>query len=89
MTDDELIARLRVANAYKGPDFNTPIADPIKAAAADRIEALVDVRDTLRRLLAKQTARAERLETMLRQMLDDPEYWSPYARAALKGADHE
>jgi hypothetical protein len=45
MTDEELIARLRVANAYKGPDFNTPIADPIKVAAADRIEALGRGRD--------------------------------------------
>lgn len=82
MTDEELsisdatlIARLRAANAYKGPDFNTPIADPIKVAAADRIEQLV--------------ATNKRLETMLHQMIDDPEYWTPYARATLKGADHE
>ena len=54
MTDEELsvsdatlIARLRAANAYKGPDFNTPIADPIKVAAADRVEELVATNEAL------------------------------------------
>lgn len=78
MTDEELIARLRAANAYNGPDFNTPIADPIKVAAADRIEqlaatneALVKERDRyLRHLTAgaesinAYKARAERLEAI-------------------------
>ena len=49
MTDEELIARLRAANAYKGPDFNTPIADPIKVSAADRIEQLVATNEALLR----------------------------------------
>ena len=54
MTDEELIARLRDEHVAAS-----------RTEAADRIEALLDVRDTLRRLLAKQTARAERLEAAL------------------------
>ncbi len=38
MTDD-LVKRLRAANAYKAPDFSIPFVEPIKAEAADRIEA--------------------------------------------------
>ena len=47
ISDATLIARLRAANAYKGPDFNTPIADPIKVSAADRIEQLVATNEAL------------------------------------------
>ena len=77
MTDEELIARLRAANAYKGPDFNTPIADPIKVAAADRIEALVKQCEGLMQAamnngqaLILAEARAERLEAAADYILD-------------------
>lgn len=71
---------------------------------ADRIEALLDVRDTLRRLLAKQTARAERLEAAMREAImlaEQPHYGDrgdaldhcfdaiDVLRATLKGADHD
>jgi hypothetical protein len=37
---DDLVKRLRAVNAYKAPDFSIPFVEPIKAEAADRIEAL-------------------------------------------------
>jgi hypothetical protein len=37
---DDLVKRLRASNAYKAPDFAIPFVEPIKAEAADRIEAL-------------------------------------------------
>ena len=37
----------------------------------------------------KAADRIEAMEAMLYQMIDDPEYWTPYARAMLKGDDHE
>ena len=74
MTDEELsisdatlIAWLREADDRGDGD----LAMVHCAYAADRIEALLDVRDTLRRLLAKQTARAERLEALLREARSD------------------
>ena len=37
---DDLVKRLRLANAYKGPDFSTPFVEPVKQEAANRIEEL-------------------------------------------------
>jgi len=49
---DDLLRRLRVANGYVAPDFATPIADPVKLEAADRISELEAERDKLRVALA-------------------------------------
>ena len=38
--NDDLAKQLRAKNAYCAPDFSTPIADPVKLKAADRIEEL-------------------------------------------------
>jgi hypothetical protein len=55
MTDD-LVKRLLAANAYKAPDFSIPFVEPIKAEAADRIEALERERDEANEVIEKQSA---------------------------------
>lgn len=70
MTDEELIARLRKADEYK------PLGHD-GWEAADRIEALVKERDGLLTTWAESRerhlsseARAERLEAVLRELID-------------------
>lgn len=97
ISDATLIARLRTlaTNMFQSGHWGNDL-DTTKDAA-DRIEALINVRDTLRRLLAKQTARAERLEAerdaLIVVLADCPiPQVAEEARttiARLKGADHE
>lgn len=79
--DEELIARLRSQEELTINRDGASSYQPVEAclAAADRIDELITIRDTLRRLLAKQTARAEqlaatneRLEAALREILEKP-----------------
>lgn len=95
MTDEELIARLR---NYGHVGTVLEAADRIEALVKERDEALEwlsasqgYIADAVFALdkQEKAEARAERLEAMLYQMIEDPDYWTPYARAALKGADHD
>jgi hypothetical protein len=52
MTDAELIKRLREADTYNKKYY---AVDPLHQEAADRIEELVEERDTARRLLGAAT----------------------------------
>lgn len=50
---DDLVKRLRLANAYKGPDFSTPFVEPVKLEAADRIEDLEAQLESSRAIIAE------------------------------------
>jgi tetrahydromethanopterin S-methyltransferase subunit A len=92
MTDEELIERLR----RMSPRLDMLDCEDV-LTAADRIEQLVKERDetheegmaaiemwgaALKGQRAAEAKLAKAVEA-LRQMLEDPEYWSPYARATL------
>jgi len=80
MTDQELIVELR--NSKGWPNLGN--------AAADRIEQLLESIKGLSRTWATAAVNLEVSEgklakavVALRDMLEDSEYWSPYARATL------
>lgn len=80
MTDQELIIELR--NSKGWPNLGN--------AAADRIEQLLESIKNLSHLWATAAVNCEVSEGKLaeavgalRDMLEDSEYWSPYARAML------
>jgi len=86
MTDQELILELR--NSKGWPNLGNAAADRIEQLAKERDAALVllgDAADNLRSLHRAEVAEAELAEAVgaLRDMLEDSEYWSPYARATL------
>jgi hypothetical protein len=82
MKDEELIERLRIWN-------DNEAADRIEQLVKDRNNALVQlgIASSLKQLEVWRAEAAEaklaKAVAALRDMLEDSEYWSPYARAVL------
>lgn len=81
---DNLVKRLRLANAYKGPDFSTPFVEPVKLEAADRIEEL---EAKLAKALPNdgRPCSTDVFLSVLLEEIDDHYYWYDAIKPWLEG----